>query len=361
MPKGATSIDEPILWIPHRAAQSGIGKFWADDPRMGPLENALIYIDYAKPRILKVLTNTRAPLKQAAAIPMDIEFEVPLLDGALNPTDGLAYFTGFQIWDSDARRLEGICRLRPLQKADTLPTEAKAYVEGVMLSFSRVMTDGDAKHSANYAASSWEYLRSEKYGSGQYKANGQPGIDDWNIHAAIPSRDGKSVFLAIKDLRPVMQFEVRIETTENSQPIYFTLDHLSPFSEKDHGFEQIDFETLFQTEPVLRSRKSQNNVVSIDKGRDLYNKYGCMGCHSTDGSTAGKTGPSFKGLYQSKRHLVDGTVVIADESYLKKSLLYPSDQVVKGYETGEAAMPSFSGILNDSDIQSIVLFMKSLK
>ena len=39
----------------------------------------------------------------------------------------------------------------------------------------------------------------------------------------------------------------------------------------------------------------------------------------------------------------------------------PSSEIVKGYEKVEAGMPVYSGVLSDSQIQSIILYIKALK
>ena len=39
----------------------------------------------------------------------------------------------------------------------------------------------------------------------------------------------------------------------------------------------------------------------------------------------------------------------------------PSAKVVSGYERGEVGMPSYAGVLTDREIESIILFIKSLK
>ena len=51
----------------------------------------------------------------------------------------------------------------------------------------------------------------------------------------------------------------------------------------------------------------------------------------------------------------------ADEAYLRESILEPSAKIVSGYEKGEAGMPSYAGVLTDPQIESIILFIKSLK
>ena len=52
---------------------------------------------------------------------------------------------------------------------------------------------------------------------------------------------------------------------------------------------------------------------------------------------------------------------MADERYLRESILEPSAKVVSGYERGEVGMPSYAGVLTDREIESIILFIKSLK
>jgi cytochrome c oxidase subunit 2 len=48
---------------------------------------------------------------------------------------------------------------------------------------------------------------------------------------------------------------------------------------------------------------------------------------------------------------------VADENYIKRSILEPSAQVVAGYEP---VMPSFQGRLNDREIDAIIAYMKTL-
>ncbi len=347
MKNASVEIESPLLWIPHRMAQSGIGQVWITDSRAGFPANSMIYIDYFRPSILKILTDEN----QAAVMAVDAAFETPLLKGAINPIDGLAYFVGFQIWGSSAKRLEGVCRLKPKQIDFRDPILAMAFDEGILLAFPE-------EANREYSVSSWEYLRSEEYGSGQYKASGDPGTDKWDIHKAITSRDGKAVFLAIKGLRSTMQLEVKIETEDHADSIYFTLNNLDPFDSEAYDFDTIDFASIFRSEPLIANQSESERIVSIERGQELYTQIGCAGCHSVDGSTEGRAGPTFKGLYQKKRPIVGGYSVYADDEYLRESLISPNSRILKGYADLEVAMPSYAGILSDADIESLILFIK---
>jgi mono/diheme cytochrome c family protein len=99
---------------------------------------------------------------------------------------------------------------------------------------------------------------------------------------------------------------------------------------------------------------------TLEKGKALYAQLGCIGCHSVDGSREGRTGPSWLGLFGSKRKLLTGKTVTADEAYLRESILKPAAKVAEGAVNGEAGMPIYEGVLSEEQIESIILFARSL-
>ncbi len=92
-------------------------------------------------------------------------------------------------------------------------------------------------------------------------------------------------------------------------------------------------------------------------GEELATNLGCMACHSTDGSV--KIGPSFKGIYGSSVKLTTGETVEIDSSYLRRSILSPSDEVVEGFPEG--VMPAYEGIVSEEELSNIIEFIKSQK
>ena len=103
---------------------------------------------------------------------------------------------------------------------------------------------------------------------------------------------------------------------------------------------------------MMNSMEEEAGNVSAEIGESIH-KNNCISCHSLDGSRL--VGPSFKGLWQSNRTFTDGTSVIADENYIRSSILEPNSQVVESYP---AAMPVQD--YTDSQIDSIIEFLKSL-
>lgn len=97
-------------------------------------------------------------------------------------------------------------------------------------------------------------------------------------------------------------------------------------------------------------------VPLADKGKKLYEQRGCVACHSIDGSR--KVGPTWKGAFGTERKFADGSSGIADENYMRESILVPNAKVVATYP---GVMPSYQGQLNDKQLEAIIEYMKSLK
>ncbi|MFV0524819.1 MAG: c-type cytochrome [Acidimicrobiales bacterium] len=88
-------------------------------------------------------------------------------------------------------------------------------------------------------------------------------------------------------------------------------------------------------------------------GRDVADNAGCSACHSTDGST--KPGPTWSGLAGSSVELADGSTVVADEAYLRQSIMDPGAQQVAGFTI---VMPPNN--LNPDQIDAVVSYIEEL-
>ncbi len=102
-------------------------------------------------------------------------------------------------------------------------------------------------------------------------------------------------------------------------------------------------------------RAAQGPADSLARaGQGLFVRYGCDGCHGGRGTVRA---PPLAGLYGSPVPLADGSVVTADEQYLRDSILQPRRQVVAGYAP---VMPSFAGQIDESAVLELVAYIKSL-
>jgi cytochrome c oxidase subunit 2 len=99
-------------------------------------------------------------------------------------------------------------------------------------------------------------------------------------------------------------------------------------------------------------------LTPVDAGRELFQQYACVKCHS-------QWAPTMANLYGSKLKVwQDGQLkeITADEDYLRDSIINPAHQIVDGYGegSGKANMPSFKDQLSEEQILQLVAYIKSL-
>ena len=91
------------------------------------------------------------------------------------------------------------------------------------------------------------------------------------------------------------------------------------------------------------------------QGRKLFLKLQCITCHSANSQARA---PVLEDLYGRTVNLRDGRTVVADNGYLRESILYPEAKVVQGWES---IMPTFKGQVNEEELIRLLAFIKSLK
>ena len=90
------------------------------------------------------------------------------------------------------------------------------------------------------------------------------------------------------------------------------------------------------------------------QGEGLFQKFACNTCHTND---ATGRGPALVGLYGSTVTLADNSTVVAEENYIRESILNPQAKLVKGYGP---IMPTFQGQLNEDDLLKLLAYIHSL-
>ena len=90
------------------------------------------------------------------------------------------------------------------------------------------------------------------------------------------------------------------------------------------------------------------------EGQRLFQELGCGGCHTGAPDAAA---PPLEGLFGEEVTLQSGETVIADEGYLRESILDPDAKIVEGYQ---AIMPSFQGQLSEEQVTALIAYIESL-
>jgi cytochrome c oxidase subunit 2 len=91
-------------------------------------------------------------------------------------------------------------------------------------------------------------------------------------------------------------------------------------------------------------------------GRGAFYRFGCNACHLPG---AAVRAPRLDGLFDREVKLRNGQSVIADESYLRESILQPNAKIVAGYDM-PSLMPTYQGQIDEPQLMEIIEFIKSI-
>ncbi len=111
-------------------------------------------------------------------------------------------------------------------------------------------------------------------------------------------------------------------------------------------------------EAVFMAWLQERKPAKAKRGMEVLEKYGCLACHSLDGTK--KAGPTFKGIWGHQTTVVTNgaeRIVTVDESYLRRSLEDPNADLVKGYQP---IMPKFTQLTRD-EMEAVIDALKESK
>lgn len=123
-----------------------------------------------------------------------------------------------------------------------------------------------------------------------------------------------------------------------------------------HVLSQEDFDHWYQGERPARAAAREPEKPD---GASLFQEKGCGACHSIDGTP--KIGPTLKGVYGHRLTVLTGgneREITADDAYLRRSLLDPQADVVKGFPP---IMPSQKGQLTNEEVTALIEYLETLK
>ncbi len=113
-----------------------------------------------------------------------------------------------------------------------------------------------------------------------------------------------------------------------------------------HVMEPADYERW------LSGPGGMGSMASV--GERLFQQMGCSTCHRFD--VQGRC-PNLTGLYGRSVELKDGRTVIANDSYIRESILNPKAKIVYGFDN---IMPTFQGQISEEGVLQLIAYIKSL-
>lgn len=93
----------------------------------------------------------------------------------------------------------------------------------------------------------------------------------------------------------------------------------------------------------------------VAAGEKLFTELACATCHRPD--SAGR-GPVLTGIFGREVKLATGEAVVADEAYVRESIVNPAARVVVGYQP---VMPTFQGLVSEEQLIALVAYIESLQ
>jgi cytochrome c oxidase subunit 2 len=80
----------------------------------------------------------------------------------------------------------------------------------------------------------------------------------------------------------------------------------------------------------------------------------CITCHRADSEGRG---PKLEGVFGHPVTLAGGEQVMADEAYIRESIVNPAAKVVAGYQP---VMPTYQGLVSEEGLMQLVAYIQSL-
>jgi cytochrome c oxidase subunit II len=100
---------------------------------------------------------------------------------------------------------------------------------------------------------------------------------------------------------------------------------------------------------------SESGPSSVPSGEELFAAKACNTCHRPD-TTA--RAPMLWGLFGRSVLLQDGYSIVADEAYIRESIVNPAAKVVLGYQP---IMPTYRGQLSEEEIIQLIRYVQAMK
>lgn len=113
----------------------------------------------------------------------------------------------------------------------------------------------------------------------------------------------------------------------------------------------------FQDFLIDRTEGEKSDLPPAEAGALVFKNNACNSCHNiTDQKLIG---PGLKGLLSGKmeRAFESGETMIADENYVRESIIYSKKKIVKGYPP---VMPSYEGQISEEELSQLIAYLKTL-
>ena len=198
------AMQQPLCWITNAFDRSPAELLWADSPRWGPLEGALLNLSYGYGKVYVVPHERVNGQVQGGMCELPIpQFPTGVMRGRFHPRDQQLYACGMFAWAGSQQQPGGFYRIRHTGQPVHLPVGLRARSTGMELQFSGTLDAAAAKELERYSVKVWSLKRTANYGSKHYDER------FLKVAAATVSSDGQTLLLDIPEIAPTWCMEIK--------------------------------------------------------------------------------------------------------------------------------------------------------
>jgi len=209
-----TKYSPHLCWVPYDVDNSNGSQIWvpANKGKWGPFEGRMLYLSYGKSSLFAVLQERVGDVAQGGVVKFPLKFATGLMRARFSPIDGQLYVAGLKGWQTNGVKDGAIQRVRYTGKSVTMQESLHVSTQGITIGFTGALDKKTAADLQNWSISQYNYRWTGEYGSAEYKVSNpdQKGDDTVAIKSVKLSDDGKSVFLEVPGLVPVMQMRIKM-------------------------------------------------------------------------------------------------------------------------------------------------------
>lgn len=105
---------------------------------------------------------------------------------------------------------------------------------------------------------------------------------------------------------------------------------------------------------IANGGQSVAPMTMAQAGERVFNRLGCNNCHGAEDTLRA---PTLYGILGRQRIFSDGSKQVADETYLRESILRPWSRLTSGYDR---SMPAYEGQVNETEVLQLIAYLREL-
>ena len=209
---GGKGISPPLCYVPRGIDNSTGGMKEITSKKWGPFQGSHVGLSYGSGTHYLILRDATGSRPQGAVVPLRGNFLAGVMRGDFHPKDGQLYVAGLDGWGDYSIKDGCFHRVRYTGGKVRKPKGFKVHANGIRIDFTTQLDPRSTSMIKNYFAHAWNYEYAKRYGSPEFSAKNPEslGHDRITVRSVKLLEGGKSVFVEMPDLEPIMQLHIRM-------------------------------------------------------------------------------------------------------------------------------------------------------